>query len=76
MVKDTYMVQTRSQAKAQANAPAVQSTTPVTQNAIPKVNKIPIKTEKEKDSKPPPRVVDPTTSSRFNNTTRNYNAFN
>ena len=26
MVKDTYMVQTRSQAKAQANTPAVQST--------------------------------------------------
>ena len=47
-----YMVQTRSQAKAKANASAVQSTTgkPVTQNTIPKVDKIPIKTEK--DSKP------------------------
>ena len=33
IVKDTYMVQTRSQAKAQAKAPAVQSTKPVTQNA-------------------------------------------
>ena len=52
MVKDTYMVQTRSQAKAQANPPGVQSTKPVTQNTIPKVDKIPIKTEKEKDSKP------------------------
>ena len=54
MVKDTYMVQTRSQAKAQANAPSVQNTTgkSVTQKAIPKVNKIPIKTEKDKDSKP------------------------
>ena len=54
MVKDTYMVQTRSQAKAQANAPSVQNTTgkSVTQNAIPKIDKIPIKTEKEKDSKP------------------------
>ena len=54
MVKDTNMVQIRSQAKAQANAPAVQNTAgqSVTQNAIPKVDKIPIKTEKEKDSKP------------------------
>ena len=52
MVKDTYMVQTRSQEKAQANAPSVQNTTvkSVAQNAIPKVDKIPIKTEK--DSKP------------------------
>ena len=57
MVKDTYMVQTKSQAKAQANAPAVQNTTgkPVTQNAIPKVDKIPIKTEK--DSNPPHSTV-------------------
>ena len=44
------MVQTRSQAKAQANAPTAQNTKPVTQNTIPKVDKIPIKTEK--DSKP------------------------
>ena len=53
MVKDTCMVQTRSQAKAKAaNAPAVQSTTekPVTQNTIPKIDKIPVKTDK--DSKP------------------------
>ena len=59
IVKDTYMVQTRSQAKVQANAPAVQNTTgkSVTQNAIPKVDKIPIKTEKEKDSKPPHSTV-------------------
>ena len=52
MVKDTYMVQTRSQTKAQANAPAVQNTKPVTQNTIPNIERIPIKTEKEKDSKP------------------------
>ena len=41
MVKDTYMVQTRSQAKAKANTPTIQSTTgkPVTQNAIPKLTK-------------------------------------
>ena len=47
MVKDMYMVQTRSQAKAKANAPTGK---PVTQNTLPKVDKIPIKTEK--DSKP------------------------
>ena len=57
MVKDTYMVQTRSQTKAQANAPTVQSTKLVIQNTIPKANKIPIKTEKEKDSKPLPSAV-------------------
>ena len=52
MVKDMYMVQTRSQAKAKANTPGVQNITgkPVTQNAIPKADKIPIKTEQ--DSKP------------------------
>ena len=58
VVKDTYMVQTRSQAKAQANAPSVQSTKPVMQKATPKIAKIPIKIEKEKDSKPPPSGVD------------------
>ena len=57
MVKDTYMVQARSQAKAQANAPTVQSTKPVIQNTIPKVDKISLKTEKEKDSKPPHSAV-------------------
>ena len=58
MVKDTYMVQTRSWAKAQANALSVESTKPVTQNTTPKVDKIPIKTGKEKDSKPPHSIVD------------------
>ena len=47
MIKDTYMVQTRSQARAQANATAVQSRKPVTQNAVPTIARIPIKTEKE-----------------------------
>ena len=51
-------MQTRSQAKAQANAPSAQSTKPVIQYTIPKVDKIPIKTEKEKDFKPLPRVLD------------------
>ena len=58
VAKDTYMVQTRSQAKTQANTPSVQSTKPMTQDTIPKVDKIPDKTEKEKDPKPPPRIVD------------------
>ena len=50
MLKDTYMLQTRSQAKAKAaKAPTVQSTTakPVTQNTIPKIDKIPVKTDKD-----------------------------
>ena len=58
MVRDTYMVQTRSQAKAQANAPTVQNTKPVTQSAGPKIVRIPIKTEKEKDSKLLPSGID------------------
>ena len=58
MVKDTYMVQTRSQTKVEANDPTVQSTKPATQNAIPKIERIPIKTEKEKNSKPLPSGID------------------
>ena len=58
MVKDTYLVQTRSQVKAQANAQMVQSPKPVTQKAGPKIARILIKTEKEKDSKPLPSRVD------------------
>ena len=52
------MVQTRLQAKAQANNPTVQSTKPVKQKATPKIARIPIKTEKEKESKPLPSRVD------------------
>ena len=50
MVKDMYMVQTRSQAKAKAaNVPTAQSTTrkSVTQNTIPKIDKILVKTDKD-----------------------------
>ena len=50
IVKDTCMVQTRSQTKAKAaNAPTVQSTTrkPVTQSIIPRTDIIPIKTNKD-----------------------------
>ena len=52
------MVQTRSQEKAQINATTVQSTKPVTQKTVPKIAKIPIQTEKEKDSRSPPSRVD------------------
>ena len=44
-------MQTRAQAKSQTNAPTVVNTQPVAQKATPKVIKLPIKTEKEKDSK-------------------------
>ena len=53
IVKDMYMVQTRSHTKAKAaNSLTVQSTTrnPVTQNTIPRIDKILVKTDK--DSKP------------------------
>ena len=54
IISDTYIVQTRAQAKVQADASAVSSTQPVAQKATPKITKIPIKTEKEKESKTPP----------------------
>ena len=51
IVKDTYMVQKRSQTKAKAanNTPTVQSTIrkPVTQNIIPRIDQIPVKTSKD-----------------------------
>ena len=59
IIKYTYMVQTRSQAKAQTNVPTVSSTKPVMQKATHKIARIPIKAEeKEKDSKIPPSGVD------------------
>ena len=53
IVSDTYKVQTRVQTKAQTNDSIVVNTQPVAQKATPKIVKIPIKTEKEKDSKTP-----------------------
>ena len=41
MVTDTYKVQTRAQAKAQANAPTVVGTKPVAQKAAPTTDKLP-----------------------------------
>ena len=57
IISDTYMMQTRAQAKAQANIPAIPNTQPVVQKATPKIAKIPIKTEKEKESKTPPSGI-------------------
>ena len=53
MVSDTYKVQTRAQAKAQANALTVVNTPPSAQKAAPRIVKLPIKTEKERDTKTP-----------------------
>ena len=58
IISDAYMVQTRAQAKAQANVPTIPSTQPVAQKATSKIAKTPIKTEKEKESKTlPSRIV-------------------
>ena len=50
MATDTYNVQTRAQANAQANAPTVQDIQPVAQNATPDMVKLPSKTESIEDS--------------------------
>ena len=47
MIKDTYMVQPRSQAKAQTNASTIPSTKPVDQKATPKTAKIPTKADEK-----------------------------
>ena len=48
MITDTYNVQTRAQAKAQANALTILDTQPVMQKVTPKVAKLPIETEEKK----------------------------
>ena len=58
ITNDTYMVQTRSQAKAQINPPTLPSARPVVQKASPKTAKIPTRVEKGKDSKTLPSRVD------------------
>ena len=84
VIKDTYMVQTRSQAKAKAaKAPTVQRTTGklVKQNTITRIDKIPVKTDK--DSKPNINTKTQTTTEhcskptaflRFSCTTGKYNS--
>ena len=51
IVSDTYKVQTRAQTKAQANNPTVVNTQPVAWKATLKIVKLPIKAEKERDTK-------------------------
>ena len=53
IVSDTYKVQTRAQAKTQANAPTVVNIPPVAWKAAANIVKLPIKTEKEKGTKTP-----------------------
>ena len=48
MITDTYNVQMRAQAKAQANAPIILDTKAVMQKVTPKVAKLPIETEEKK----------------------------
>ena len=57
MVMDTYNVQMRAQAKAQANAPTIQDTQPVAQKATPDMIKLPIEIKAKEDSKAPPSGI-------------------
>ena len=59
IVSDTYKVQTRAQAKAQANTPTVVDTQPAAQKASPKIVKFPIKTEKETKMSPSRSIHQP-----------------
>ena len=57
MITDTYNVEMRAQAKAQANAPTVLDAKPVMQKATPKIVKLAIETEKKRDIKTLPSGV-------------------
>ena len=58
MVMDTYKVQMRAQAKAQANTSTVVDTQPVAQKATPKIDKLPIETKRKRDIKMlPSRII-------------------
>ena len=58
MVMDTYKVQTRAQAKAQANAPTVVGTQPVAQKAAPTTDKLPSEAnEKSNIKRLPSRII-------------------
>ena len=76
IISDTFMVQIREQAKAQINVSTVVSTQPVAQKATPKIAKIPIKTEKEKDSKALPSRNSPAAPKRNCDTSGSPNTFN
>ena len=49
IITDTYNMQTRAQAKAQANAPTTLDTQLVMQKVTPEVAKLPIETEEKKE---------------------------
>ena len=58
LTTDTYNVQTRAQAKAQANAPTMPNAQPKKQTVTAKVARLPIDTEeKEGDFKAPPSGI-------------------
>ena len=57
LVTDTYNVQTRAQAKAQANAPTAVDTQPKTQKITPNSDKIPSKTKEESNMKRLPTKI-------------------
>ena len=58
MTTDTYNMQMRAQAKAQANAPTILNTQPKMQKVTPEVAKLPIETEeKEGDIKTQPSGI-------------------
>ena len=57
MITDTYNIQARAKAKAQANAPTILDAQPVMQKATPDIVKLPIKTGKKKDIKAMPSGI-------------------
>ena len=58
MVTDTYNVQTRAQAKAQANAPTAVDTQPIAQKVTPNSDKLPSKMKEENNMKRlPSRII-------------------
>ena len=58
LTTDTYNVQTRAQAKAQANTPTMPNAQPKKQKVTPEVTRLTIQTEeKEKEFKTPPSRI-------------------
>ena len=58
LTTDTYNMQTRAQAKVQANTPTMPNAQPEKQKATPEVTRLPIQTEeREKELKIPPSRI-------------------
>ena len=70
ITKDTYMMETRSQVKAQTNVPTIPSAKSIMKQATPKTSRVHIKAEKEKDSKMLPSRVDQQPPKRHSITSR------